>query len=113
MHPAAPGPRRRQAGVAGRGGPRAGGGHRALAERLLADGVELVVMESTIGLLADLVLPAGGRRPYRAAGELAPVPAAGGPPKTGWTRSGSPGWRRWACSARVSCRRRRSGRCGT
>jgi hypothetical protein len=32
---------------------------------------------------------------------------------TGWTRSGLPGWPRWACCARRSCRRRRSGRCAT
>ena len=85
----------------------------ALAERLLADGVELVVMESTsdywriwyylleaAGLTVQLV---NSRQSRQLAGR----------PKTGWTRSGSPGWRRWACSARVSCRRRRSGRCGT
>ena len=33
--------------------------------------------------------------------------------KTRRTRSGSPGSPRWACCARRSCRRRRSGRCGT
>ena len=79
-----------------------------------ADGVELVVMESTsdywriwffllesAGLAVQLVNSShagswrGGRRP------------------TGSTPSGSPGWRRWACCGRRSCRRRRSGRCAT
>ena len=48
MHPAAAGPRRRAAGVAGRGrSPRPRPAILALAGRLLADGVELVVMEAT------------------------------------------------------------------
>ena len=87
----------------------------ALAARLLADRVELVVMEATsdywriwyylleaAGLDVQLVNPAHAR-------QLA------GRPKTDrcWTRSGSPGWPRWACCARRSCRRRRSGRCAT
>ena len=38
---------------------------------------------------------------------------AGRPKPTRRTRSGSPGWPRWACCGRRSCRRRRSGRCGT
>jgi transposase len=85
----------------------------ALAGRLLADRVELVVMEATsdywriwyylletAGLTVQLVNPAHAR-------QLA------GRPKTGWTRSSSPGWPRWACCARRSCRPRRSARCGT
>jgi transposase len=85
----------------------------ALAGRLLADRVELVVMEATsdywriwyhllegAGLSVQLVNPAHARQP------------AGRRP-TGSTRSGSPGWPRWACCARRSCRRRRSGRCAT
>ena len=86
----------------------------ALAGRLLADGVELVVMEATsdywriwyyllegAGLNVQLVNPAHARQ------------LAGGPRPTGSTRSGSPGWRRWACCGPASCRRRRSGRCAT
>jgi len=89
----------------------------ALAVRLAADGVELVVMESTsdywrmwyylleaAGLSVQLVNPAHAR-------QLA------GRPKTdlltGSTPSGWPGWPRWACCGPASCRRRRSGRCGT
>ena len=85
----------------------------ALAGRLLADGVELAVMGATsdywriwyyllegAGLTVQLVNPAHAR-------QLA------GRPKTDWTRSGSPGWPRWACCARRSCRRRRSARCAT
>jgi transposase len=85
----------------------------ALAGRLIADGVEVVVMESTsdywriwyyllesAGLNVQLVNS-------RHARQLA------GRPKTRRTRSGSPGWPRWACCGRRSCRRRRSGRCGT
>jgi hypothetical protein len=64
----------------------------ALAERLLAGGVELVAMESTSDYWR--IWP-GGRRP------------------AGSTPSRSPGWPRWACSGRRSCRRRRSGRCAT
>jgi transposase len=87
----------------------------ALAGRLLADGVELAVMEATsdywriwyyllesAGLNVQLVNS-------RHARQLA------GRPKTDplRTRSGSRGWPRWACCGRRSCRRRRSGRCGT
>ena len=50
----------------------------ALAVRLIADGAELVVMESA-RLLADVVLPAGGRRAERPAGQPRPRPAAGRP----------------------------------
>ena len=49
----------------------------ALAGRLTADGVEVVVMESTSDYVADLVLPAGVGGAERAAGELAACPAAG------------------------------------
>ena len=83
----------------------------ALAVRLIADGVELVVMESTsdywriwyylletAGLNVQLVNPSHARQ------------LAAGRRRTGWTRSGSRGWPRWACCARRSCRRRRSGR---
>ena len=84
-----------------------------LAGRLIADGVELVVMESTsdywriwlylleaAGLAVQLVNSSHAR-------QLA------GRPKTGSTPSGSPGSPRWACCAPRSCRRRRSARCAT
>ncbi len=48
-----------------------------LGARLIADGVELVIMESHLRLLADLVLPAGIARADGGAGELLPGPAAG------------------------------------
>ena len=86
----------------------------ALAARLIADGAELVVMESTsdywriwyylleaAGLNVQLVNPSHARQ------------LASRRRRTGWTASGSRGWRRWGCCARRSCRRRRSGRCGT
>ena len=86
----------------------------ALAGRLLADGVELAVMEATsdywriwyyllegAGLTVQLVNPAHARQ---LAGRRRP---------TGWTPSGSPGWPRWGCCGPASCRRRRSGRCAT
>ena len=75
MHPAAPAARGRAAGVAGRGCPRAAREILALAARLAADGVELVVMESTsdywriwyylleaAGLSVQLVNPAHARQ---------------------------------------------------
>src|SRR5689334_8346746 len=71
----------------------------ALAGRLIADGVELVVTEATsdywriwyylleaAGLTVQLVNPAHARQL-----------AARARRPTGWTRSGSPGWPRWAC----------------
>ena len=86
----------------------------ALAARLLADRVELVVMEATsdywriwyyllegAGLSVQLANPSQARQ---LAGRRRP---------TGSTRSGSPGWPRWGCCAPRSCRRRRSGRCAT
>ena len=86
----------------------------ALAVRLIADGAELVVMESTsdywrmwyyllegAGLSVQLVNPAHARQ------------LAACRKRTGSTPSGWPGWRRWACFARRSSPRRRSGRCGT
>ena len=86
----------------------------ALAVRLIADGAGLVVMESTsdywrmwyyllegAGLSVQLVNPAHARQ------------LAGRRKRTGSTPSGWPGWRRWACCARRSSPRRRSGRCGT
>jgi transposase len=89
----------------------------ALAGRLTADGVEVVVMESTsdywriwyyllesAGLNVQLVNS-------RHARQLAGRPKTD--PLTRRTRSRSRGWPRWACCGRRSCRRRRSGRCGT
>ena len=85
-----------------------------LAVRLVSDGVELVVMESTsdywriwfylleaAGLNVQLVNSSHARQ------------LAGRRRRTGSTPSGSPGSPRWACCAPRSCRRRRSGRCGT
>ncbi len=119
----------------------------ALAVRLIADGAELVVMESTpdywrmwyyllegAGLSVQLVNPAHARqlagRPktdrldaqwlarLAEMGLLRPsfvTPGSwpAGRKRTGSTPSGWPGWRRWACCARRSSPRRRSGRCGT
>ena len=85
----------------------------ALAARLLADRVDLVVMEATSDYwrIWFYLLESAGLRVQlvnsRHARQLA------GRPKTRRTRSGSPGWLRWACCGRRSCRRRRSGRCGT
>ena len=65
------------AGVAGGGGPRDGAGDpgagRAAARRRGRAGGH----GGDVGLLADLVLPAGGRRADRAAGQPRPRPAAG------------------------------------
>ena len=85
-----------------------------LGAQLIADGVELVVMESTsdywriwyyllesLGLAVALVNSSHARQ------------LAGGRRPTGWTASGWRGWPRWGCCAPRSCRRRRSGRCGT
>ena len=73
-----PAARGRAAPVAGRGGrPARARDILELGARLLADGVELVVMESTSRLLADVVLPAGIARAGGRAGELLPRPAAG------------------------------------
>ena len=85
-----------------------------LAVRLVSNGVELVVMESTsdywriwfylleaAGLNVQLVNSSHARQ------------LAGRRRRTGSTPSGSPGSPRWACCAPRSCRRRRSGRCGT
>ena len=47
VHPAPPAARRRPADVAGGGGPRAGQGDPGPGGQAIADGVELVVMEST------------------------------------------------------------------
>src|SRR5262245_29363841 len=60
VHAAAAGPRGRPPGFAGRGGPRDGAGGPGAGRWLLADRVELVVMEATSDywrILADLVLP--------------------------------------------------------
>jgi transposase len=87
----------------------------ALAGQLIADGVELVVMESTSDYwrIWYYLLESAGLSVHlvnsRHARQLA------GRPKTDLlrTRSGSPGWPRRACCAPGSCRRRRSGRCAT
>ena len=94
--------------------PATGQGDPGPGGRLLADGVELVVMESTCdywriwfylleaaGLGVQLVNPSHARQ------------LAGRPKTDRLDASGSPGWPRWACCARRSCRRRRSARCGT
>ena len=77
VHPAAACPGGRPANVAGGGGPRdrgrglgPGGAAGRGRDRAGGDG-------GHAGLLAGLVLPAGGRRADRAAGELAACPAAG------------------------------------
>ena len=115
MHAAAAGPRRRPPPVAGRvQRPGDRGRDLALAARLLADRVELVVMEATsdywriwyyllerAGLSVQLANPSQAR-------QLA------GRPKTDrldaqWIARLA----RWGCCAPRSCRRRRSGRCAT
>ena len=86
----------------------------ALAARLLADGVELVVMESTSDYwrIWFYLLEAAGLNVQLVSSSQARQ-LAGGRRPTSWTRSGSPGWPRWACCAPRSCRRPRSGHCGT
>jgi transposase len=86
----------------------------ALAVRLAADGVELVVMESTSDYwrMWYYLLEAAGLSV-----QLSTPPTPGSWPagrkRTGSTPSGWPGWPRWACCGPASYRRRRSGRCGT
>ena len=73
-----PGPRRRAARRRGsRRSPRGPGRSWTLAARLLADGVELVVMESTSDYWRIWFYLLEARGPGRAAGELLPRPAAG------------------------------------
>jgi len=85
----------------------------ALAARLVADRVELVVMESTSDYwrIWFYLLEAAGLSVQLASSSQARQLAGRRP--TGSTRSGSPGWRRWACSGPRSCRRPRSGPCAT
>ena len=86
----------------------------ALAARLLADGVTLVVMESTSDYwrIWFYLLEAAGLN-VQLVNSSRPGSWPVGRRPTGSTPSGSPGWPRWACCGPCSCRRRRSGRCGT
>ena len=115
MRPAAAGPRgRARASRVEANIPATAAAILALAGQLLADRVQLVVMEATsdywriwyyllegAGLNVQLASPSQARQ---LAGRRRP---------TGSTRSGSPGWPRWGCCARRSCPRPRSGRCAT
>ena len=79
VHAAAAGPRRRPAPVAGRGDiPATAAAVLALAGRLLADRVQLVVMEATSDYWRIWYYLLEVARADRPAGELAARPAAGG-----------------------------------
>ena len=113
---AAAAPSRRAGGSAGCGRCAATtGAIIELADHLVGLGIEKVTVGVDLGLLADLVLPVGGRGLRRAAGQRPRCEERAGPAQDGQARCGVAGQahREGPVAARRSCRPRRFGSCAT
>jgi len=89
------------------------GAIRGLGRQLARDGTEVVTLENTSDYwrIWFFVLEAAGLAVQLV--NAARAKNLPGRPKTSWTRSGWPGSPRWGCCGPASCRRPRSGTCGT